>query len=131
MRIYLFVHVIIVLLVILTFRIVPDRKIASLLASSLFLGGSFWVIWSEVRIRFFWKRFSFYGAVIFLLVSALPIVSLRLLHWDQNFSDIHFLGFSGNDLHQFSNKVFVAMLIGFFIDLQLSKKQNPDQDPHL
>lgn len=120
---YSLVHGLILFLVMASFAVIKDKKIASLITSSLFLSGTIWVIWSELKTKNYLKRLSFYGAGVFLILCVLPIFSLRLIHWDKNFADIEFLSISGNDLHRFSTKIYVLMLFTFILDRFFLKRK--------
>jgi hypothetical protein len=114
-RIYLLMHILVVLIVTLCFRFVDDKKVASVIAGLIFLVAPFYVIGREVLAGQAWKRPSFWGAVIFLL-SALPIFFLRIFHWQESFENLSLFGFSGPQWHRFSNTTFLVMLLGYFAD---------------
>ena len=113
---YLLGHGLIVVAVICFFRIIPDTKIAALCAGTLFLLGPSWVILSEFKNKAGWRSLSFFAAALFLCLSALPILILRLANWGTPFSELSLLGFSGPELHQYSNHIYLIMLAAFAAD---------------
>ena len=94
-RLYLLAHLGITVLVILFFKIIPEIKIAALCAGILFLSGPTWVLVFEIRARKIFRSFSFYGAIGFLLTSALPVFLLRIANWNEPFDGFSFTRFNG------------------------------------
>lgn len=96
-------------LVMAIFRMIPDRKIAGLVAGSFFVEVAAVMIWSEVL----WGRgaqsWLLRTAVLFLCVSALPVLALRLFYWEIPFDDIQILGITGRQIHQASNWTYLLM----------------------
>jgi hypothetical protein len=120
-RVYLLIHVLLIFAVTLCFRLIADRKLAALVAGSLFLITPTYVAVREARLGKPWLRPSFWGALIFLLVSALPIFCLRIFNWQESFENLSLFGFSGPQLHQMSNSIFLLMLMTFFADSLLDE----------
>jgi hypothetical protein len=124
-------HAFIAVAVILLFKYIDERKIAALCAGSLFILGPSFVLWNEKRLGLASKRVSWWGALVFLFVSALPIFILRLKYWNESFESISALGISGPQMHKISNYIFIGMLVTFFIDSFLEKKRQVDSLKHL
>jgi len=125
-RIYLFAHIMVVLLVTIFFQTIPERKIAALFAGGLFLLSPLLVLYFEFKSKVLLKRMSTYGALVFLVISAIPILYLRLANWSEEFGTLTLFGFSGVQLHQLSNKVFILMLVCFLVDafkLQMGREK--------
>ena len=125
-RIYLFAHIMVVLLVTIIFQTIPERKIAALFAGGLFLLSPLLVLYFEFKSKVLLKRMSTYGALVFLAISAIPILYLRLANWSEEFGTLTLFGFSGVQLHQLSNKVFILMLVCFLVDafkLQMGREK--------
>lgn len=115
-RNYLTIEALVILLVIACFHFLPDKKWASVITSFLFIGSTGGILFWESRFPDYKKRPSYWGAWIFLLVSAFPIFVIRLVYWELPFEQIELLGLSGPRMHQFSNYVFMIMMICFFAD---------------
>lgn len=115
-RIYLFAHILVIVLVTAFFKIIPERKIAALCAGTLFLLTPVLVLFFEYRAKALMKRMSSYGALIFLLLSAMPIFYLRVTNWSEDFNSLSLAGIAGPELHQLSNKIFMLMLVCFLVD---------------
>jgi hypothetical protein len=115
-RNYLRIEVCVILLVLLCFRMIPDKRTASLITSMLFILSSFGILIWEIRYPQFQKRATFWGLLVFLLFSALPILLVRLAYWDLPFEEIQVLGVSGTLMHRASSYVFFLLLICLFVD---------------
>ncbi len=115
-RNYLRLEVLVVILVTLSFQFIADRKLAALLASCLFLFSTLGIIFWESKQAEFRKRPTFWGALVFLIFSVLPILALRLAYWDMPFELIQVAGITGSQLHKSSSYVFILLLICLFVD---------------
>jgi hypothetical protein len=115
-RNYLSLEVLVVVLVVAAFRVIPDKQMASVVTSLLFLGSSLGILFWEKRYEGYQRRPTYWGTLVFLFVSALPIFLLRLIYWNVPFDQIHFLGVPATQMHQASNYVFILMLVCIFID---------------
>lgn len=127
-RNYLSLEALVILSVILSFRIIPDKKTASIVTSFLFIASSAGIMYWETRYPGFKKRASFWGALGFLLFSALPVFLMRVLNWDMPFEEIQFLGISGAEMHKISNYVFILMMVCFFIDSYLERVKEKERE---
>jgi predicted ferric reductase len=115
-RNYLSLEAAVIVLVILCFKLIPDKQTASVITSLLFLGSSLGILYWESKFAGYLRRPSFWGVITFLVLSAIPVFGLRLVYWDLPFEQIEVAGFTGPQLHQFSNIVFLVMLVAFFVD---------------
>jgi hypothetical protein len=122
-RFYLMGHGVLVVAVIFLFRLIADRKIAALIAGTLFLIGPVLVLYFEMRAKCLLRSFSSWGACVFLLFSALPIFGLRILNWNEPFENLTLLGIPAPELHKISNIVFFAMLATFAADSFLALRK--------
>ncbi len=118
-RNYLSVQALVILLVIITFKVVPDKKWASVLTSLLFISVPSAIAYWEARFEGYKRRPSYWGSVFFLVFSALPIFLMRLIFWDMPFDQIEVLGVTGTWMHQASNMVFMLMMVCYFVDSYL------------
>ncbi len=128
-RFYLAGHALVIIVVILFFKFIPERKWAALCAGTLFLTGPLFVLITEFKVQLLFKSFSTYGALFFLGLSAIPIFFLRITNWDQAFESLSLFGFSGPELHHISNYLFYFMLMTFVADSMLAnykRKQKID-----
>jgi hypothetical protein len=115
-RNYLSLEAAVIVLVILCFKFIPDKKTASIFTSLLFLGSSLGILYWESKFAGYLRRPSFWGVMTFLILSAIPVFGLRMVYWDLPFEQIQVAGLTGQDFHQFSNIVFLLMLVCFFMD---------------
>lgn len=116
-RIYLFVQAFAVLGVVLSFRLIPDKKWASVVASNLFLWSSVGILYSEAWMHRAQKKILvIVGTGLFLGLFVLPVMGMRLLNWDMEFGQVTLLGVTGAQMHQFSNYAFMLMLVTYFVE---------------
>lgn len=128
-RNYLSIEAFVIVLVLVGFRVIPDKKLASVFASLLFIGSSAGIMFWEMKFPGFKRRPSFWGALGFLVLSALPVFGMRLLYWDIPFDEIQIAGVTGAQMHKASNYVFILMMVCFFIDSYLQTvKDRESQD---
>jgi hypothetical protein len=127
-RNYLSIEALVIVLVIISFRFIPDKKMASILTSLLFIGSSAGILFWETKFSDFKKRPSFWGALGFLLLSALPVFGMRLLNWDIPFDEIQIAGVTGAQMHKASNYVFMLMMACFFVDSYLQQVKDRESE---
>lgn len=132
-RNYLTIGLLVFLAVLAIFRFIEDRQVAGVLAGSLFTGVFLSIFIYEIRKPSPWKRLSVYGTGLFLLSSALPILGLRLAYWGEPWGEVYFMGIEATQLHLISSRVYVAMMICFFVDSMIEQKKalrGPFQEDH-
>lgn len=122
-RIYMLIHALIAVIVILLFKMIEERKVAALMAGSLFIVGPAYVLWKESKMGFALKRTSWWSSLVFLCISSLPIFLLRVIYWNEAFENIQVMGLSGPRMHSMSSYLFIVMLLGFFMDSFLEKRE--------
>jgi hypothetical protein len=120
-RNYLSLEALVIFGVLVCFQVIPDKKAASIVASLLFLSSSILILYWETRFADFKKRPSFWGTLIFLVVSVLPIFALRLVYWEIPFDQIQMGPVTGAEMHKASNYLFMMMMICFFVDAHLER----------
>lgn len=122
-RIYMLIHAAIAVAVIFIFKLIDERKIAALIAGTLFIVGPSYVLWNEWRLGLALKKVTWWTTLVFLCLSALPIFLLRIIYWDQAFENISALGITGQQMHAMSSYIFILMLLGFFVDSFIERRQ--------
>jgi hypothetical protein len=115
-RKYIFLQLVIVVLVILSFRLIPEKRMASLVATSLFLLGAGFVLLMEAKTSQGRKGLSFLSTLIFVLFFVVPIIVLRIKSWDGVFELESLFGITGGQLHRGSNVAFMVMLSCYFFE---------------
>lgn len=96
-------------IVILIFKFIEPKKFASLFAGTLFITCSLLVAWGELRNKTI-KSFSMGMAMIFLIFFSGPMILVRIINYDLDFSEIQIAWFTGQQLHHYSNYAFVALI---------------------
>lgn|GEM_PF-2695518 len=122
-RNYVTLEALVVTGVLLAFHFIPVKEKAALVAGTLFLLSTAFILAYESRFPGFTKRATFWGALIFLLASAIPIFTLRLMNWGIPFDQLSLLGVPAAQWHQFSNYLFLILVVCFFIDDYLWKQE--------
>ena len=122
-RLYLFAQGLTVLVVLFLFRGVADRGVAGLVAGLIFflVASGIWLY--ELRFGRGARSLSFWACTLFVAVSALPILFLRLAYWGMPFELLSVGGITGPQLHKVSNYVFAGMLVAHFVDGMLLARQ--------
>lgn len=109
--VYLILQAIVIALVMVIFKVVPDRRLASVLAGSLFvvlpLGLMAFELFREGFKRWYW----FLGTLQFWLLFAVPILGLRLTHWREPFVTLEVFGVPAPFLHQWSSKSYMLWMV--------------------
>lgn len=109
--IYLLLQLLVILAVTLIFRFSEDKKTASVQAGFLFVLLPIFLLNFEVLRYGFLSKLWLAGVMQFWLFFALPILSLRLLHWEDDFANLSMMGVSGPTLHFWSSKSYLLMML--------------------
>lgn len=120
--VYLIVQGILIPVVMFLFQTNPDRKMAATQAGVLFVGVPLMMVLREVLKMKSKEKIWFLGHLQFLMLFAIPILGLRLLNWNADFSSLSVLGVSGQGLHRWSNLSFMLMMASNLWTWYRSKK---------
>lgn len=115
-------QIVVIFAVMAIFRIIPDRKIASIFTTFLFISLSALLCYAEFIKPKKWLNPLFLIAGIFLFFIAIPLAITRFLNWEIEFSQLKIFGIEGPLFHSISNSVFIAMVIATAWNLIFSKK---------
>lgn len=99
-----------ILLVILSFKFIPVVKVAALVAGTIFMIVTLGILYSEHRWGRANRSLAFWTAFLFLIIFVIPIFGLRILYWDQDFSELNFFGIPAQNLHQLSSRCYLLMV---------------------
>lgn len=102
-------------LVILIFKAIEPKKLASLFAATLFISCSLLVFWGEYKNKSK-KSLTLWTAIGFLVLFSAPMLIQRVLHYDLDFSEINFGPISGPDFHKYSNYGFMLLVVFSLVD---------------
>ncbi|MBL7543135.1 MAG: hypothetical protein JNL11_04930 [Bdellovibrionaceae bacterium] len=119
---YLLFFLVTIPAVMIFFKTIEPKKLASLYAATLFVCCSLLVFWGEFRVRSF-KSYSLWLATLFFLIFSAPMLTLRLINYDRDFTEINFGPFSGPDFHKYSTYGFLFLLVAVVIDYFLTKRK--------
>jgi hypothetical protein len=122
-RNYITLEALVVVCVLLSFHLMPVKEKAALVAGTLFLLSTAFIIGYELKFPAAYKRATFWGALLFLIVGAIPIFALRVMNWGVPFDQLSMLGIPAAKLHEFSNYLFLILVVCFFIDDYLWKQE--------
>ena len=104
--------------VIFIFKYIQDRKLAGLVAGAGFLALPIFNIYRERKsLASTASRLTRVTASgLFFLFSAMPIFVFRVFNWEKSLEDISIFGIiTGRQLHSFSNVLFIAMILVYFV----------------
>ena len=92
---------------ILLFLIIQNRQVVAVIAGLGFLlipANMLFSEWQGLKNKFHLATLSFF------LLTASPILVLRLIHWGEDFNELSFLGLPTASLHYFSKYTYMAMM---------------------
>lgn len=119
-------------LVITIFKLVPEKRMAALMAGFVFIGIPAFLMFRRFQQPFQVRlahQLWWLGVGVFWAVFAIPMMALRLWHWTLPFEEISWLGLPGPVWHQLSNKAFMAMMVlavvAHLIEFRGDKKKKP------
>lgn len=99
-----------IFIVILLFKIIPDRRVVVLIAGLGFLFIPLALAWQELRSRHrSWIVLA--GIAQFLFLFVIPILYKRLLYWNESFGTFTFFGIPAWDFHHYSAVSYILMVL--------------------
>lgn len=121
-RFEFFIMAVWIVLVIIFFKLIPNKQLAS-----LFTGVGFILIPS---IFLFFELKKTKAAIshvivlsVFLIFSALPIFLSRIIYWGQDFSTLSILGMPLELIHKYSNGLYILMMLSALYQLYFGKEK--------
>jgi hypothetical protein len=114
--VYFFAEALVTVVVILLFRNIDERRTAGLYAGTLFLGIGMVLFWDLVRHGQPWRAISFWVVLLHLGFSSIPMVAMRLLHWESGFHEIRIWNIPGPLFHYTAEKIFAGMMLAALVD---------------
>jgi hypothetical protein len=118
----IFMQIAVLMGVIVLFKLIPDRKIASIFATLLFISLSATICYTEFNKPAKWKNPLFISSGFFLFLIAIPLAITRFLNWDTEFSQIKILWIEGPLFHSISNYFFILMTVATIWNLKINRK---------
>ncbi len=118
--IYLIYFVLTIPAVIVLFKFIEPRKLASLFAATIFISCSLLPIWGELKNKTK-SSFVFWSAIGFLVLFSAPMIIVRVINYDADFSSINFGPLTGPEFHKYSNYGFIILLCSTIVDFVQKK----------
>lgn len=112
-----------ILVVMLLFRLMPDRQVAATLAGIGFVLWPVLFLVSEYLRRPALNTSHIIVLGVFLLFCALPILLLRVLNWGVPFDQLSFMGIPGPVIHKASNYIYILMLVSAIYHYVRTRRQ--------
>lgn len=112
----------VIIVVTMIFKLVVDRQIAATIAGFLFVILPLVLMGWEIKKYGFEKKIWFAATLQFLILFAIPIISLRLFNWNVPFEQLSLFGLSGPFLHEWSSRSYLVWMIITFITSFKNKK---------
>lgn len=100
----------------LMFKLIADRQIAGLMAGVGFLAVGLYAIFRTLRWENKLRHPTFHMVRLHTWLFTLPILLVRIQYWGHDFSQLHFLGIPGPDMHKYSEKVYLVMMAATLFD---------------
>lgn len=97
--------------------------IAALVAGSIFVVVQTYIVLKTIRWPNRYKYLTYYFARINLWFFALPMLIVRLRFWGKDFSELHFLKFSGPEFHRWSEWAYLALVAAVVVDKMLNRSK--------
>lgn len=107
---YFIIELLVVALVILTFRVIEDRRMAASMAGMMFLFIPLVIILKETLKHRSRNWLFLAGHLQFLLLFAFPIMALRMANQNQPFAELSIGPITGQQLHNLSNYSYFLMM---------------------
>ncbi|OYZ21473.1 MAG: hypothetical protein B7Y39_09075 [Bdellovibrio sp. 28-41-41] len=118
--IYLIYFLLTIPAVIILFKFIEPRKLASLFAATIFISCSLLPIWGELKNKTK-SSFVFWSAIGFLVLFSAPMIIVRVINYDVDFSSISFGPLSGPEFHKYSNYGFIILFCSTIVDFVQKK----------
>lgn len=118
---FMILEILTVPIVISVFKLVEPKKVAAVLAGSLFVSLGFFIYSKSFRAR---KSLSLYFSFAHLFFLSLPMLIKRVFYWNSDFNEILFYGVPGPSFHKFSEAFFIVLFTASAIDLIRVKGKN-------
>lgn len=123
---YFLLQLLVIIAVMALFHFNSDKKTASVQAGFLFVLLPIVLISVEVLGFGYRGKLWLFGMIQFWFLFALPILTLRLMNWDADFSSLSYMGIPGPVLHQWSSKSYLLMMAITLIEAwRLHKSKKP------
>lgn len=113
--VYLLYFLLTIPAVMILFKFIEPRKVASIFAATLFITCSLLPIWGEIKNKTK-TTFVFWAAIGFLFLFSAPMIIVRLVNYDVDFSSINFGPITGPEFHKYSNYGFIILLTSTIVD---------------
>lgn len=104
-------QLLVIIAVIFIFRIIEVRQVAAVFAGALFVLTPIVLLFWEYQSSGLQEKIWYLGVLQFWVLFAVPIFCLRIVYWDKPFAEILFLGFSGDQMHAWSSKSYIVMML--------------------
>lgn len=118
---FFILEVLSIILAVFIFKNIESKNLAGLIAGSQFLALGLYVLISLLKSSQPFKFFTFYGALSHIFLTTIPMLFLRLSYWNTDFKELSFLSFPTENLHKFSEKVFLFLMLCTLLDFILVK----------
>lgn len=108
---FLFLEVATTLLVILIFRYTPSRNVAGVMAGSLFISVGAYIVFNLKAKSARFKTFTFPAALVHLFVTAIPLLTVRLMNWGTPHAELSVWGLPAPTFHMLAEKIFLILML--------------------
>lgn len=109
-------EILVILLVVATFRSIEERIVAGAVAGTLFVVLGVWICGRALRSPRYRRTPTFVVGLIHLFGSALPLMVTRFANSAALFEDVRVLGLPGPVFHRVSSFIYLALLLATLVD---------------
>ena len=117
---FLIIETIASLSVVFLFQALPN-KIAGAVGALVFLAVGFYLVFQVKNWPSPEKTYTFYGILAHLTLAVVPLIVLRTVFWQVEFSEIQLGLITGNGFHIFAKCVFLVLMLSHILDLKKAK----------
>ncbi|MGE4133875.1 MAG: hypothetical protein AB7F86_19720 [Bdellovibrionales bacterium] len=104
------------------FALISSKVVAGLVAGSYFIGFALFILWRISHWNLFGSSLREWPVLILpllvhLLAVSVPMLVVRLMNLDQEFSTLTIWGLPAQQFHKLSTQVFSALMVATVVDL--------------
>lgn len=115
-------------LVPLFFKYIEPKKIAGLVAGSLFLSLGLLCLYYIFRSKRTKNVFFIIFSLVHLFVISIPMLVTRIINFTTDFSELRILGMQAQEFHSLSHLTFTALILASVAEFYLLKKAKPQSE---
>jgi len=113
----LIVQILTIPMIVFLFKILQNNKVSGLIAGSVFFALSLFFLQRLFYRTKYLKTFSFYGIIFHLVFAVIPLMLVRLVYINEDFSNLTVFGLQAQSFHKISESIYMIMVLCTLLDL--------------